>query len=99
EREALSERADQQGTAAELAVESLIARNALALRIAANGALTARASDPCAIAVRSLSFSPAVARQCGIRREDGTPICTVGQFDPEREDLLVAPGDTRICVS
>ena len=98
-RQALIERADQQGTAAELAVESLIARNALALRIAANGALTARTSDPCAIAVRSLSVSPAVAHQFRIRREDGTPICTVGQFDPERDDLLVAPGDIRIWVS
>src|SRR4029453_13488800 len=98
-RQALIERADQQGTAAELAVESLIARNALALRVAANGALSASASAPCEIAVRSLSVSPAVAHQFRIRREDGTPICTVGQFDPERDNLLVAPGDIRIWVS
>lgn len=39
---ALVESADQQGVAAELAVEGLIARNALALRIAANGALAGR---------------------------------------------------------
>src|SRR5262245_46110207 len=60
-RKALIERADQQGLAAELAVESLIARNALALRIAANGSIASRGSDPCDIAVRSLSVSPAVA--------------------------------------
>jgi two-component sensor histidine kinase len=96
---ALVERADQQGLAAEMAVEGLIARNALALRIAANGALANRAADPCAIAIRSISVAPAVAHQFRIRREDGTPICIVGQFDPEREDLLVAPGDIRLWVS
>ena len=74
--QALIERADQQGIAAELAVESLIARNALALRIAANGAIASRAADPCAVARRSLSVSPAVARQFRIRGPDGTPICT-----------------------
>ncbi|MFL6769799.1 MAG: sensor histidine kinase [Sphingomicrobium sp.] len=98
-RQALIERADQQGEAAELAIESLIARNALALRIAANGALSARAADPCATAVRSLSVSPAVAHQFRIREADGTPVCIVGQFDPERDELLVAPGDIRIWVS
>ena len=40
---ALVARADQQGQAAFQAVESLIARNALALRVAANGALAAKA--------------------------------------------------------
>lgn len=97
-RYALIERADQQGTAAELAVESLIARNALALRIAANGSLATR-GDPCGIAVRSLSVSPAVAHQFRIRQENGAPICIVGQFEAERDDLLVAPGDIRVWVS
>lgn len=96
---ALIERADQQGIAAELAVESLIARNALALRVAANGAMATRAADPCAVAARSLSVSPAVARQFRIRRPDGAPICAAGQFDGERPDMLVAPGDIRTWVS
>jgi two-component sensor histidine kinase len=97
--QALIERADQQGIAAELAVESLIARNALALRIAANGAIASRAADPCAVARRSLSVSPAVARQFRIRGPDGTPICTAGEFDGEQSELLVAPGDIRTWVS
>ena len=96
---ALIERADQQGVAAELAVESLIARNALALRVAANGALASQASDPCAAAVRALSVSPGVARQFRMRRPDGTPICSAGQFEAERSDVLVAPGDIRAWVS
>jgi two-component sensor histidine kinase len=95
---ALVERADQQGLAAELAIESLIARNALALRIAANGAL-ATGGDPCAAAVRSLSVSSAVAHQFRIRRPNGAPICTVGQFEPELGELLVAPGDVELWVS
>lgn len=97
--QALVERADQQGVAAELAIESLVARNALALRIAANAALASRAADPCAEAIRALSVSPAVAQRFRIRRPDGTPICASGPFEGERDDLLVAPGDIRIWVS
>ncbi|MDP9423821.1 MAG: sensor histidine kinase [Pseudomonadota bacterium] len=96
---ALVERADQQGTAAELAVESLIARNALALRVAANGAIATGTSNPCVATVRSLGVSPAVAQQFRIRRSDGTPVCAVGQFQSEQPELLVAPGDIRIWVS
>ncbi|HEY0629614.1 MAG TPA: sensor histidine kinase [Sphingomicrobium sp.] len=96
---ALVERADQQGLAAELAIEGLIASNALALRVAANGALAAGAADPCASAARSLSVSPAVARQFRIRDPQGRPICSIGQFDGERDNLIVAPGDMRLWVS
>ena len=42
----LIERADQQGLVAFQAIESLIARNALALRIAGNAALTSNPTDP-----------------------------------------------------
>ncbi len=68
---ALVARADQQGTAAFQAVESLVARNALALRVAANGALASGAADPCAAAARTLAIAPAVARQFRIRDPDG----------------------------
>lgn len=96
---ALIERADQQGLVAFQAIESLIARNALALRIAANGALTYDRSEPCAAATRSLAISPAVATQFRIRNNDGNMICTVGPYKAEREDLLVAPGAIRLWVS
>jgi len=95
----LVEHADQQGLVAYQAIESLIARNALALRIAANGALAYHPSDPCAAASRTLAISPAVARQFRIRDADGRPICTVGQFSLEQNELLVAPGDIRMWVS
>ncbi len=96
---ALIERADQQGIAAQSAIESLIARNALALRVAANGALAARAADPCAVAVQSLAVAPAVSQQFRIRDSNGNAICAVGNFNAERDDLIVAPGDLRIWVS
>lgn len=92
-------RADEQGRTAALAIESLIARNALALRIAANGALASGAADPCAVAVRSLAIAPAVGQHFRLRDPKGQALCTVGRFLPEREGLLVAPGDIRLWVS
>lgn len=96
---ALIERSDQQGLAAFQSIESLIARNAMALRIAANGALTYDRANPCAAAARALAISPAVAHQFRIRDTDGRPICTVGQFALEHQELLVAPGDIQMWVS
>src|SRR5437868_4672877 len=96
---ALVERADQQSLVAFQAVESLVARNALALRIAANGAIRYDSGNPCAAAARALAIAPAVAHQFRIRDTDGKPICAVGQFNLERNDLLVAPGDIRMWVS
>jgi len=96
---ALVQRADQQGSAAFQAIESLLARNALALRVAANGALASRATDPCETAARTLAIAPAVARQFRIRDPDGRTVCSHGQYKPERDDLLVAPGDIKLWVS
>ena len=91
--------ADQESLAAAQAIEGLIARNVLALRVAANGALAARSADPCAAAVRSLSVSPAVAQRFRIRDEAARPICAAGLFETERGDLIVAPGDIRLWIS
>jgi two-component sensor histidine kinase len=96
---ALVERADQQGTAAFQAIEGLLARNALALRVAANGALESGAADPCEAAARTLAIAPAVARQFRIRDPDGRTVCSHGQYRPERDNLLVAPGDIKLWVS
>jgi two-component sensor histidine kinase len=96
---ALVQRADQQGSAAFQAIESLLARNALALRVAANGALASGVTDPCETAARTLAIAPAVARQFRIRDPDGRTVCSHGQYKPERDDLLVAPGDIKLWVS
>lgn len=96
---ALLERSDLQGVDAAKAIESLVARNVLALRIAASSAMHSNRSDPCAAAARSLSSSPAVAQQFRLRDEQGTAICTVGSFQSERDNLYVAPGAVRVWVS
>jgi len=97
--QALVARADQDGFAAVQAIEGLIARNALALRVAANGAIASKAPDPCVAAAKTLAIAPAVARQFRIRDAEGRLVCTSGQFSPERERVLVAPGDIKIWVS
>src|SRR5688500_12345119 len=97
--QALIERSDQQGIAAAQAIEGLIARNVLALRIASSAAMANSRSDPCAAAVRSLAVSPAVARRFRIRDEQGREICNVGNFQGERPTMLVAPGAVRVWVS
>lgn len=95
----LIERADQQGLAGAQAIESLVARNVLALRIAANAALASDTSKPCDMAAHTLAVAPAVARRFRLRGVTGGPLCEVSGFPAERNDLLVAPGDVRIWVS
>jgi two-component sensor histidine kinase len=46
-----------------------------------------------------LAIAPAVARQFRIRDPDGRTVCSHGQYKPERDDLLVAPGDIKLWVS
>jgi two-component sensor histidine kinase len=91
--------ANEQGRAVARAIESLIARNALALSIAANGAFRDRSGDPCAATARSLALSPAIARRFTLRNPRGEVICIAGDFQPRRNDLLAAPGDIQLWVS
>ena len=91
--------AEEQGKAVARAIESLVARNALALSIAVNGAFRDRATDLCAAATQSLALTPAIASRFVIRDLDGKVICTAGGFQPRRNDMLVAPGAIRLWVS
>lgn len=95
---AMSERADAQSRTADQAIESVIARNALALRIAANGALREPRPDPCAITADTLALTPAVGRNFALRDPNGLQLCTGGVFSAPRDDLLVAPGDIRVWI-
>ena len=98
---ALVLRADQQGVAGAQAVESLLARNILALRIAASAGMAVDPVNPCPAAQQSLSVAPAVAQHFRMRNVDGAVLCTSEGviFEPERDELLVAPGDVRVWVS
>jgi two-component sensor histidine kinase len=91
--------AEEQGRAVARAIESLIARNALALSVAANGALRDHAGDPCAATSQTLALTPAISNRFTFRRADGKLICVGGDFEPRREDMIAAPGDIRLWVS
>ena len=92
-------RAQTQGLAASQAIESLLARNILALRIASNAAFASTPNDPCAAAARSLAVAPAVGHRFRLSDETGRTLCTIGSFQAEREKMLVAPAAVRAWVS
>ncbi|MEO6432558.1 MAG: sensor histidine kinase [Sphingomicrobium sp.] len=91
-------RVEDQARLTARAVESLIARNTLALRIAANGALTNGSTDACARAQRSLSIAPAVAQHFQLHSPEGIEICSVGRRADSTRLPLVAPGDITVMV-
>ena len=95
---ALKLRSGEQARAAAGAIESIIARNALALRIAGNGALSSGAGDPCVRARRSLSISPGVAQTFELSSADGRKLCSVGILEVAGEFPVIAPGDIRLRV-
>ena len=76
---ALEGRTQDRTRAAAGAIESLIARNALALRIAANGALENGPSGACVRAQRALAIAPAVAQSFELETADGRPLCANGR--------------------
>lgn len=88
----LRSQAEEQARLATRGVESLIARNALALRIAANGRV-ADGDGTCAILEQSLTITPAVARQFELEDANGQRICEVGNVPETTRLPLVAPGD------
>src|SRR5439155_6173706 len=87
---------EDQEHAAVRSIESLIARNALALRIAAAGAMVNSRSDPCAEALQALATAPAITRRFSLRGAEGQLLCTAGGFQPKEPIPLVAPGDIKI---
>jgi len=92
---ALYGRSQDQAKSTANAIESLIARNALALRVAAAGAVRDGGSDPCGTALRSLATAPAITRRFSLRDADGKLLCTAGGFEPKDQSPLVGPGDVR----
>jgi two-component sensor histidine kinase len=81
------------------AVESLLARNVLALRIAATAALRTPGEDACGLAQRSLSVSPHVAGNFALQDSTGQLLCTVGTIRPQDDGVLIAPGKVRLWLS
>jgi len=96
---ALLQRGDDQARIAAGSIESLIARNALALRIAANGALAEGQANACARIQRSLAIAPAVSQKFELETADGKPLCSSGPIEDTGTLPLVAPGDIRLRVA
>jgi two-component sensor histidine kinase len=94
---ALRMQSEEQARIAARSVESLIARNALALRIAANGRLDG--PDPCGRVQRSLSIAPAIAQQFRLESADGKELCSVGDLGDTGPLPATAPGDIHLQVA
>ncbi|MCY7397471.1 MAG: sensor histidine kinase [Sphingomonas bacterium] len=80
-------------------LESLIARNALALRVAANSALKVSGAAACADAATTLSIAPAVARRFEIEDLTGQPVCAVGDFSDIANPPRTAAGEIRLWIA
>ena len=96
---ALEGRQDDQARAAAKAIESLIARNALALRVAANGALSQGPTNACERMQRTLSIAPAVAQRFELEASDGRSLCAVGEVGQTANLALVAPGSIGVDIA
>ena len=97
--DALQGRSEDQSRSAARAIESLVARNALALRVAAAGALSQSRAAPCAAIVQSLATAPAISRRFALRDTNGRLLCVSGGFRPANPTPLVAPGDIRLWIN
>ncbi|HXH00397.1 MAG TPA: sensor histidine kinase [Sphingomicrobium sp.] len=96
---AMSSVAGQQARASVRAIDSLIARNALALRVAANAAVGIRGENACVEAARTLAITPAVARQFEIEDANGIPLCAKGDFADIANPPRARPGDIRLWIA
>ncbi|MFL6759182.1 sensor histidine kinase [Sphingomonas sp.] len=89
---ALGGRNEDQARAVVQSIESLIARNALALRVAANGALADGPNAACDRARRALAIAPAIAQRFELETAEGQPNCAVGDIGYTGTLPLAAPG-------
>lgn len=96
---ALESRNEDLSRASAQSIENLIARNALALRVAANGALASGPDGACDRAARSLAIAPAISQNFEIETPDGQPLCEVGSIGDTGKLPLVAPGNIRVQIA
>ena len=95
----LKERSADQARAAAEAVQVLVARNAMALRIASNGALSGGPDGACERARRALSVAPGVAQTFELETSDAKPICAAGAVGNTGALPLVAPGSISVRIA
>ena len=97
--EALQGRSEDHADAAAQAIESLVARNALALRIAANGALSGGSAGACVRAQRTLAIAPGVTQDFELEGPDGTPLCATANLGDTGSLPMTAPGHIVVRIS
>lgn len=95
---ALDARTRDQGRIATRTIESLVARNALALRLAANGALAEGTADACRRAQRTLAIAPAVAQSFELESPEGQVLCAAGTIGDVTSLPVVGPGAIRLSI-
>ncbi|MBA3666566.1 MAG: sensor histidine kinase [Sphingomonas sp.] len=96
---ALDERSRDQARVAAESMESLIARNTLAVRVAANAVLSAPPGEHCAEMQRILGIAPAVGREFALLDDGGRQLCRVGDLMPPVPLGRIAPGDFSLWAS
>jgi two-component sensor histidine kinase len=96
---ALKGRADDQARSAAESMQGLIARNALSLRIAANGALAAGTAGACERAANALSTAPGVAHTFEIEDRAGKPICSAGTVGETGSLPIAASGSIGVRIA
>ncbi len=97
--QAVEGRADDQSRAAAEAIQGLIARDALALRIAANGALADGPAHACERAQRALTIAPGVAQSFELETASAAPVCAAGSVGDTGALPIIAPGNIAIRVA
>src|SRR5436190_11217793 len=97
--DAIEGRAHDQALVSSKAIQNLLTRNRLSLKVAANAALADGPSDACAEVQRILGLSPDLSRQFLLSDDNGQPICQVGNLGPLPTLTRLAPGDYRTWIS
>ena len=97
----LRDNADQDARQINGALGALIARNALALRLAANGAIRdgSGGAEECEEATRTLAIAPAVAHRFELEDAAGKPLCATDNFADLDRPPIAAPGQIRLWIA
>ena len=96
----LRDNADQDASQINASIGALIARNALALRLAANGAIhPGKGSEDCEEATRTLAIAPAVAHRFELEDAAGNPKCATDNFSDLDRPPMAGPGQIRLWIA
>ena len=98
-RGAIDARARDQALVAGEAIQNLLARNTLAMRIAANAAFADGPAGACEEVRRILGIAPAVGREFALYDDGGNQVCEVGAAGLPPATSRIAPGDFRLSIA